>query len=514
MLCFSFVNTLHADLILDYSLNEDPSLRANQQAQNQEKAPDISVGAVKVKTAPVVINDVASQDEFPIKDLVKIQNDKEATIASFDQEDVVRIKNKYTIQEDKEKILNVFIKNLYSFLNNQPMHCEPKYFKDLVTDLNAINVKTEKEELLDTFKMMRVENAIDDVFYNILEQLTIDYFAFQTIDLKSRPIKNIFKNYDKKAQNINLDNLFAGFKTYPDEVSNCSYIEFFKIRESIGLPSDKPADKNNLLKDLAYLAYTKNIITMETFHKIKFLSKNSTIQQRRVWLSNYLRIIFSAKNKMVPVKREYKVTNLSLENGFSSEHIARFNKITRRQLLYSKYDENQIILLAQIMKKASQRMGVDPDTKTGIPYMIQEFNILNGNGETQNYVEKIELDTQDQFNLARKLLRKDMTNLQMMDSFLKVTVTYQDIVMASLETGYLTLDDIEYVVKYDDLWNPDVSKFERYMSLTFKVAGYATFFVPPPWNVTAALTLSIIEGVVNSKHIDGASNDNPNTIID
>jgi hemolysin activation/secretion protein len=87
-------------------------------------------------------------------------------------------------------------------------------------------------------------------------------------------------------------------------------------------------------------------------------------------------------------------------------------------------------------------------------------------------------------------------------------------VMASLETGYISLDDIAYVVKYDDLWNPEVSKAERFLQMTFRVAGYSTFFLPPPWNVTGALTLAIVEGIVDSKNINGASNDNPNTFIE
>jgi hypothetical protein len=181
--------------------------------------------------------------------------------------------------------------------------------------------------------------------------------------------------------------------------------------------------------------------------------------------------------------------------------------------LYAKYDENQIVLLAQIMKKASQRMGVDPDTQSGIPYLVQEFKIKNQTGEPEDLVEKIELDTQSQFNLARKLMRRDIVALQMTKSFQKLKITYEDVVMASFETGYISFDDIEYVVKYDDLWNPNISKTERMLKMTFNIAGYATFLLPAPWNVTAALGLSIMEGIVESKNVNGANNDNANAII-
>jgi hypothetical protein len=286
------------------------------------------------------------------------------------------------------------------------------------------------------------------------------------------------------------------------------------MREKVGSYNDLVTVKNDDLKDLAFVALNRNIISLETFNKIKFLGKDSTIQNRKIWMNDYFKIIFQAKNKMIPFKRSYKVINLADEDTFSSEKVSRFSQLTRRKLLYQKYDENQIVLLSQVMRKASQRMGVDPDTRTGVPYLVQEFDVLNASGSRDNLVEKIELDTQDQFNLARRLLRKDMVALQMMKSFEKVKISYEDMVMASLETGYISLDDIAYVVKYDDLWNPEISKAERFLQMTFKVAGYSTFFLPPPWNVTGALTLAIVEGIVDSKTINGASNDNPNTFIE
>ena len=165
-------------------------------------------------------------------------------------------------------------------------------------------------------------------------------------------------------------------------MSSCSYVEFFRLREQVGGLKDSISAKNKMVKDLSYVAYSQNIISGETYNKLNFLTKDSTIQNRRVWLSNYLRITFAVKNKMVPFKRNYKVINIQNENTFSTESISRFSKITRRKLMFQKYDENQIVLLAQVMKKASQRMGVDPDTKTSIPYLIQEFNILNGRLKT------------------------------------------------------------------------------------------------------------------------------------
>jgi hypothetical protein len=86
--------------------------------------------------------------------------------------------------------------------------------------------------------------------------------------------------------------------------------------------------------------------------------------------------------------------------------------------------------------------------------------------------------------------------------------------MAALETGYISLEDIEYVVKYDDLWNPHKSDFEKIVGFVGTVAGVSTIFLPPPWNITASIAVGIIEGLVLSKNKNGARNDNPSTFIE
>ncbi len=464
------------------------------------------------KVEKVVIVPIA--EGYSLSDLSKFSNDKEVLISSFDNDEKLRIQNKFLSKDENVRIQKVFNGNLLSFLNNKDAHCEARYIDQLLMDLAKNKIATSLDEVVDVFKMLRVNNIIDDVFYDILENLTKDHFAFLGIDLNRNPIRNIFKDYELKSKDYDLKVLFSSFKNYPDEVNSCSYIELIKMRDSVGIEKDSIVTKSKILKDLAFSALSKDIISLETYNKIKFLGIDSTLSKRNVWLNDYIKIIFNAKNKMIPFKRTYNVINLEDESSFSSERLKRFSQITRRKILYQKYDENQIILLSQAMKKASQRMGVDPDTKTGIPYIVQEFNIVNEAGETENYVEKIELDTQSQFNLARRLLRKDIVALQMMKSFQRVKISYEDLVVASLETGYISLDDIEYVVKYDDLWNSTISKTERLMRMTFKIAGYGTFFLPPPWNVTTALALSIVEGIVDSKNINGASNDNPNTFIE
>lgn len=474
----------------------------------------ISAQEMKELLIPFDRKSIVSVENYPLELVNKIKNDKEVIISSFDKDEVFRIKEKFSNVNERDEIKKIFIKNMHIYLNKKELHCELKYISSIMVDFFRINIKWNEDEMIDVFKMLRVENSIDDVFFDVLVNIVKDYYVLSKIDLAKKPSASFFNNYEKKAEGYNVQELFSNFKTLPDEVGACSYQEFVKIRDSLGSFKDSNSKKVKILKNLAMFAFEKKIISVQSYNQINFLAEKSTLSKRKLWMNDYLRIIFFAKDKMIPFKRNYKVINIEDENVFSSERIKHFSRITRRKLLFQKYDESQIILLSQVMKKASQRMGVDPDTKESAMYIVHEYQIEKAKGETENYVEKIELDTQSQFNLARRLLRKDMVALQMMDSFQKTNITYEDLVVASLETGYISLDDIEYVVKYDDLWNPEISKIDRIVNMTFRIVGYGTFVLPPPWNITAALALSIVEGIIDSKNINGVSNDNPNTFIE
>lgn len=450
--------------------------------------------------------------KYSMAEIKTLKNDKEVLISSFNKSEQDRILEKFKDDKRREVLIDTFYKSVYQFLNNNDENCETSFIQRLTDDLEKVSYARTQEEYLDIFKMLRVSSSIDDIFYDILQNLLKDHYAQKEIKLNEKPFT--FKDYAKEYKKEDLEFYFNKFQTYPDEITSCSYKEFIRLKETVSTDKDSSSKKYKKTKSAALSAYAHGVITLPTFNKIQFLIEKSTIKDRQVWLSDYFKIIFSAKNKMIPFKRTYNVINLEDENTYSSEKVKRFSTLTRRKILFQKYDESQIILLSQVMKKASQRMGVDPDTKSGIPYLMQEFEITNADGQVENYVERIDLDTQSQFNLARRLLRKDIVALQMMKTFHGVEITYSDLVLASLETGYISLDDIEYVVKYDDLWNPQISKTDRMVNMAFRIAGYGTFFLPPPWNITAGLALTIIEGIVDSKKVDGASNDNPNTFIE
>jgi hypothetical protein len=451
---------------------------------------------------------------FTTDDVLKIKNDKEAVISSFSKKEKERIMEKYNTKEI-QTITSVFYETVLNFLNDDNKQCEADFYSRLIAELNKADIAHSKDAIDEHLKMLRSTNAIDDVLFDIITSLNEDSQKFNSLDLGNKPNLLFKRDHDERLENNNLTELYSSFKKWPDELTSCSTQEFIRLKESITVPNQsKDNTRLKYLGTLNYSAYNQGLISLSTYNRLEFLRTKSNLEKRYIWLNDYFKIILNVKNKMIPKNQHYEVKNLNAEDRFSTERLKRFSRLTRRKLLYQKYNENQIILLAQVMQKASRRMGVDPDTTSKAPYIYQEFEYTDENGERKNYVEKIEIDPQSQYNLARRLLRKDITDLQMMGLFNKTNVTYEDLVMASLEVGYISLEDIEFVVKYDDLWNPTTSKYERMRKFVFTSLGYSTFFLPPPFNIAASLALGVVEGIVDNNNKDGASNDNPGTFIE
>jgi hypothetical protein len=452
--------------------------------------------------------------QYAIEDVQKIKNDKETQINTLKRKEIEEISTLYPKSQVK-KLTNLFNEVVLSFLNAEHNKCELNLIETIITEFKAKKIKHEQIDLINHFKMLRINHAIDDLLLEILITTTEDYFNLKKIDLENKTIGTL-KKHNKLLENNDIQELYSNFAVFPDEVNQCLYQEFTYIKNRIKNKNNQPSKKPlKIMEVLNKKALKAEVIDLATYNKLDYLTRKSNLSKRYVWLKDYFTIIFNAKNQMVPISKQYQVQNIEDESKYPSKVIHRRSKLTQRKLLYRKYNETQIIMLAQVLQKASRRMGVDSDTITSAPVITQEFSILQPNGERETYVEQIEIDPQSQFNLARRLLRKDILDLQMMDNFTGLKITFDDVVMAAYETGYISIDDINYVVKYDDLWNPQMSKYQKYKGFIVRVAGYSTFFLPPPWNIIATIAIGVTDSVIDNRYFtNGADNDNAATFIE
>jgi hypothetical protein len=490
--------------------------RVVQAPQKPKPKPKPTAPAPYIKTEPVWNLEVPAPKPVVVvvePDLSKLKNDKEALISVFGDREVKDILRRYPSPEERAKFSQIFLTTMRDFLRQNKSQCDFDFVARLEKNLLSENISKSPKLMADALKILRIENSIDDVLYEVLNASTLDHLALRELNTNGTP-KSSPRTSDTLAENNKLSEIYANFESFPDDTKLCALQEFIYLKGQIVDESGKkPKEPLKLMGSLNRRALDQNLIGLESFHKLEYLRTKSQLGKRYIFLRDYLKIIFHAKNQMVPKKAVYRPIKLQDEDKFSSERVKRFSRLTRRKILYRKYNETQIIMLAKVLQKASRRMGTDVETTTGAPYIMQEFKYLE-EGKERTYVERFDLDPQSQFNLARRLLRKDILDLQMMDLFNDLTITHQDVVMAAFETGYISVEDINYVVRYDDLWNPETSRFERVSGFVFRVSGYATFFLPPPWNVIGTLALGVVEGLVDQKSKTGAENDNAATFIE
>lgn len=450
--------------------------------------------------------------DYSLSDVAKLRNDKEVVSRVFSKRQKTRVEKIFADKEVVKRKQRAFESAMLNFLNSDMRKCDLRLVKELSTALGN-GKPLSRDEFTDHLILLRINHNIDDIFFEILHKNAEIAEGLAKVDLARKP-KSLNSKSAKLAEVNELETLFEAVSELPNEKDSCLLSEYAFIYDRVLDEEGKPANNKKDFRNVMGEALKSKLITLDIYNSFRYLAEKTDINERDIWLNDYLKITFNAKNKMIPIRSNYVIKDISLEDDFASKRIRRFSEITRRRLLYRKYNETQIILLSQLLQKASRRMGADPDTESKAPIISQEFSVLTPSGERETYVESFELDAQSQYNLARRLLRKDMTETQMMDLFSKVQITHEDIVMAGLETGYISLGDLEYVVAYDDLWNPSVSKFEKVTGFIFRIAGYSSFFLPPPWNITATIVLGIAEGIVNNKNKTGVDNDNPATFIE
>jgi hypothetical protein len=105
-----------------------------------------------------------------------------------------------------------------------------------------------------------------------------------------------------------------------------------------------------------------------------------------------------------------------------------------------------------------------------------------------------------QYFFARKLLLKEMQELNRSSLFQGVEFGFEEVIAAALETGLVGENMLSEVYKIDDLWNPNVAPWEKVSGLALRVSGSATVFLPPPFNVVGSLAILVIEGLIENRH--------------
>ena len=369
--------------------------------------------------------------------------------------------------------------------------CEVGLVDRLHLDAVRNGVVSSREEVSLLIAYLRSNNFIDDLLYKIMRQsnLVSQDFINNANARAPRPA-NV---YTRENSGIDLEKFYAPVKTWPDDKKSCSFDVYWEMVTKLKYKNAK--DRDSQISRLNYKAFSHNVIDLATYNKLETLRKR-TVLEWSLTFRRYADIINNAKDKLT------KTPEPKAENDFPVEYVSRRDGLTQRANLYGKYNSTQVMMLAQIIEKTAKRIDAK---RASLNWQYTDDQA----GEQEIYV----LSPMEQYRAAIKMLRRDMAEVMRSEAFSNKGLKYEHLIAAAYETGYIKSQELDMVLKFEDFWDPKTPRWKTYANFAFSLAGTASFYLPPPWNVIGAIGLILTQ----TKFVDGEPtpdpDDNWNVII-
>lgn len=417
------------------------------------------------------------------------KNNKEAFSRSLTKKDFSRINfyiRNHHLSENEliKKSINAF-ENLIIESDKSDNWCELSFIEKFKYKALSHNLIDDRDEFGIFIKFLRSKNIIDDLLLNNIQQFDFLENQIWSIDQK-------FNSHFLPKEDLVLSKIYSSFISWPSEEKKClqNYYENFvsKIQENYKRSDSKYIGRLN------YQAYTKSIISEKTYQKLESIRFGNFINED-LSLNSYIKNLKTVKDKLSSTPEE------NTETTFSEVYVYRRSNLTRRGKLYTEYTNTQILLMSQLIEKTAKRI----DAKQVHLY----FQYDDSNLENETYI----FSPMEQYRIAVKMLRKDMAELRRSEIFKNTPVYYEDIIAAAYETGAVTSKELDYVLKFDDLWNPKISRWRGIASLTLSIAGTGTFLLPTPFNYIGAIALIFTQSRLAGGQKTENPEDNENVII-
>jgi hypothetical protein len=433
-----------------------------------------------------------SAEAFDVKLLA---NNKEAFSRELSKEqtsEAVQWASKHRFKSDdlKARALKA-LSTTFTELEKIDTTCEIGLVKQLQADAKKMEVITDAQETDVLLSYLRSQDMIDDVLYKLLRDSTSVQSDF-IVNADERPARP-FNVYTRQNADIEVEKMYAPFKQWPDDVKKCTLNTYFDVVNTLTFKNAK--DRDSQMSKLNYIAYVNGTIDLATYNKLMTL-QDKAVYDWPIYFRRYADIINNAKDKLT------KTPEAKTTHGFTVEYVSKRDKLTQRGNLYRTYNSTQVMMLAQIIEKTAKRMDA---RNVSINWQYTE----DPNGEREIYV----LSPMEQYRAAIKMLRKDMAEVMRSDAFRGTGLTYDHLIAAAFETGFIKSNELDQVLKFEDFWNPKTPRWKAYANFAFSLAGTATFYLPPPWNILGAIGLVLTQTkLVNGEQAPDAD-ENWNVII-
>lgn len=435
---------------------------------------------------------LADADAINVKLLA---NNKEALSRKLTLKDVTMAQEWAQNHEDpmslKSSLLNALSLSINELESDGEL-CDLGLVNLLEKNLDESNIIHSSEDLSNIFNYLRLEGFIDDIFLDILRKSYRIKKEFEKNISAHVPMRPLNLNTRQNSK-INLKDFYSPIQQWPNEIKKCSLNTYWEMTSDLKYKSSK--DRDQQIQKLNYMAVKDGVIDLELFNKLEVLRKEKALDWP-VYLKRYLDIITNLKDKLT------NNPELSTNNTFTIEYVSRRQGLTERENLYQNYTSTQLMMLAQIIERTAKRMDA---RKASISWQFSQ----TPNEDDEIYV----LSPMEQYRAALKMLRKEMAEVMRSEVFRNKNLEYEHIIAAAFEAGFIKTEELNYVLRFEEFWNPSVPKWKAYMNFATSLAGTAVFYLPPPWNLVGAIGLVLTQTKIANGNKKPDADDNWNVII-
>jgi hypothetical protein len=428
-------------------------------------------------------------------DVTLLQNNKEAVsriVTNKDRSSLATWLKSHPLRDEaRTRAVSVFRSTMVTF-EARDGQCDPGLVQLLLDNAKSAGVIQQETELRQLLVLLRTQNEMDDILMNIM--LKADEVRIDLANAGRWKAPRISSSLGAAPAGMDLKKYFGMVTPWPDDVSYCSIGRYMRMAEMV--TAKTPAERNNTMLRLATIGLRDGMIDRITFNKLNALRLDGVLTWDH-YAYNYLNMIENAKDKMA------KTREAVAANNFSATYASRKEKLTQRGRLYKMFSPTQVMIMSGVIEKLTRRLDarrVD---------LIFQYG-PNSTIQSQTYV----LSPMEQYRVAINMMRKEMGELMRGDLFAGTGIQYEDIIAASYETGLIKSEELDHILKFEEFWNPKgESRFRTYANFAFSIAGTATFYLPPPFNIMGAVALMFTQSRLLPTTQKPDPDDNWNVII-
>lgn len=319
---------------------------------------------------------------------------------------------------------------------------------------------------------LRSQNEIDDVVVKVL----LDAYETSTMKLDlPKNSRRLRLPRDRQA----VDDMVLTIGSFQKKfLLNTCFDEAYRSLYSDLRKKDKGLDSRNL-EALLVEAFDRKLIDSQTYMALEQARENE-LESKWTTLKSYFQ-----KKRSLRTNKPLRDPNE--KSDFITNHFPK-SALSNRMRLMEYYNDFQIMLMAEIVKKLRNR--IEADKAEILIYRKEE-------------IETIPLEPMERFRLAVKLLRKEMALIGQNHYFNGRSPGYMDIITASYEVGAIPATELAELSSLEELWNPKKSFWQKAQSWVRGAGSIATLLLPPPFGFIPSLGIVIIEMTTTKENNNG-----------